>query len=183
MTRLVMLALVSMGVHLGANSQSSQAVGTYKVTAPVNCVVVKNDGGPLAQNNCTFPVYVAYCIDTAMGATDDAKHSRCSVVAQSGGNKLLELHPGKTGRLTGQILPLSSTDSIVQHIAACENPNKIGFGGGQFHETVVFYKLLYSGTGVTASCLTPVPNAKGGKVEKVTNLMRMTGDIRVVSDR
>ena len=177
--RFVSLAVALLALHLSAHSQSSKDVGTYKVTDPVTCVVVKNDGGPVVQNNCDFSVYVAYCIDAGIGATDDAKKVRCS----AGAKPMVWVFAGKTATLRGESMALGPKDSTVQYIAACENPNKSGFGGGVFRETVVFYKLVYSGTGVTASCLTPVAAAKGGRLEKYTNLMFMTEDIRVVGDR
>ena len=64
--------------------------------------------------------------------------------------------------------PVWAKETNVQYIAACKNPNPDGFGGRGVN-AIIFHEVVYSSSGVTASCLTPVGSDEA-KQAKVVNL-------------
>ena len=78
------LLVLALGAE--ATMSAAQEIDTYRVTRPVSCVTAANsqDGAPEIRNNCHFGVYVAYCVDAAVGATDNTLAIKCSALRQVG---------------------------------------------------------------------------------------------------
>lgn len=168
-SRLQSIGVNAVFIRVEGAAESPNTIPVYRVTDPVNCVIVRNaeNGTPMARNNCDFSVWVASCVDTTAQASANAREGTCAALASSGKKRFLQIFPGRESGFYGGLSSIQSGESNVQYIAACENPNKRGFGGGSYADTAAFYKVVYSGAGVTASCLTPeLKPTKAGRIEE-----------------